>query len=111
MTERADKAERRDAGDGLMEGDVAGAAALMGLLSSEARLKLLCCLVEGERSVGDLARLCGLSQPAASQQLKRLKEAGLVEGRREAQTIYYSLTGEEVTAVLETLHRLYCARD
>ena len=45
-----------------------------------------------------------------SQQLKKLKEAGLVEGRRAGQTIYYSVKGDEAAAVLEVLHRLYCAR-
>lgn len=93
-----------------LEGDIKSAAALMVMLSSEARLQILCRLVKGERSVGDLAQECGLSQPTMSQQLKRLKEAGLVEGRRDGQTIYYSVMGEEVAAVLETLHRLYCER-
>ncbi len=93
-----------------LDGDIQGAAALMKLLASEARLQILCRLVEGERSVGDLARACGLPQPTMSQQLKRLKEAGLVEGRREAQTIYYRLKGKKAAAILETLHRLYCAR-
>ena len=93
-----------------LEGDIQGAAALMNMLASEARLQILCRLVAGERSVGDLAKACGLSQPTMSQQLKRLKEAGLVEGRREGQTIYYRLKGKEAAAVLETLHGLYCAR-
>ena len=64
----------------------------------------------GERSLGGLARICDMSQPTMSQQLKRLKDAGLVDSRRDGQTIYYSVTGDEVAAVLETLHRLYCAR-
>ncbi|NDU99855.1 ArsR/SmtB family transcription factor [Pseudoroseicyclus tamaricis] len=96
--------------DALLQGDIKGAATLMGLLSSETRLRILCRLLEREQSVGELARLCDIPQPTMSQQLKRLKEAGLVEARREAQTIYYRLAGEEVIAILETLHRLYCAR-
>lgn len=96
--------------DDFLEGDIQSAANLMAMLSSEARLQILCRLVEGERSVGDLAQACGVSQPKMSQQLKRLKEAGLVEGRRSGQTIYYSLTSAEVAAVLETLHGLYCAK-
>mgnify|MGYP003663526984 CR=1 FL=1 len=95
--------------DNPFDGDIAGAAALMGMLASETRLQILCRLLEGERSVGDLAEACGLSQPTMSQQLKRLKEAGLVDGRRAGQTIYYSVKGGEVAAVLETLHALYCA--
>lgn len=93
-----------------LKGDIEGAAALMAMLASEARLRILCRLVEGERSVGDLAQACALSQPAMSQQLRRLKEAGLVDGRRNGQSIYYRIKGQEVAAVLETLHRLYCRR-
>ncbi len=96
--------------DDFLEGDIQGAAALMGLLASEARLHILCRLLDGERSVGELAHACATSQSSMSQQLKRLKEAGLIEGRRDRQTIYYSVRGREVAAVLETLHGLYCAR-
>ena len=98
------------ADDDLLDGDIKKAAELMKILASEARLRILCRLVEGERSVGELAQACGGAQPTMSQQLKRLKDAGLVEGRREAQTVYYRLVGNEAAAVLETLHTLYCAR-
>ncbi|OSP54843.1 helix-turn-helix transcriptional regulator [Pseudoruegeria sp. SK021] len=99
----------KNTGD-FLEGDIAGAAALMTMLASEARLQILCRLLDGEKAVGDLARACGVSQSTMSQQLKRLKDAGLVEGRRAGQTIYYRVTGREAAAVLETLHGLYCAR-
>jgi len=72
------------------------------------RLVVLCQLLAGERSVGELERLVGLSQSALSQHLARLRRDGLVKTRRSAQTIYYSLAGEEATAVLATLYRLYC---
>lgn len=91
-----------------MEEHVQRAALLMTMLSSPSRLRVLCRLAEGECSVGALAERFGLSQPTMSQQLKKLREAGLVEARREAQTIYYSLHGREVTEVLGTLYRLYC---
>lgn len=97
-------------GDSLLEGDIRKASDLMKILASEARLRILCRLVEGERSVGQLAEACGVAQPTMSQQLKRLKDAGLIEGRRDGQTIYYRLAGPEAAAVLETLHGLYCAR-
>lgn len=96
--------------DDFLEGDIVGAASLMTMLASEARLQILCRLLEGERSVGDLAQACRLPQPTMSQQLKRLREAGLVTGRREGQTIFYAIEGREVAAVLKTLHSLYCAR-
>jgi len=92
-----------------LEEHVQRAAQLMAMLSSPSRLRILCRLAEGECSVGVLAERFGLSQPTMSQQLKKLRDAGLVESRREAQTIYYSLHGEEVTEVLGTLYKLYCS--
>lgn len=84
------------------------AASLMEMLSKPARLQILCILLEGEQSVTQLADAVQLSQPAMSHHLKKLKFADLVQTRREAQTIYYSLKGNEVATVLETLHGLYC---
>jgi DNA-binding transcriptional ArsR family regulator len=85
------------------------AAALLRAMSGKARLLVLCNLVEGERSVGELQRIVGLSQSALSQHLAVLRRAKLVETRREMQTIYYRLAGGAASAVLETLHGIYCA--
>ena len=85
------------------------AARLMDMLSQPARLKILCTLIEGEQSVLVLAELAGLSQPAMSHHLKKLRDSGFVQTRRDAQTIYYSLKGDEVAAVLRVLHSLYCS--
>jgi DNA-binding transcriptional ArsR family regulator len=72
---------------------------------------ILCSLLEGERSVGELVEKIGLSQSALSQHLARLRRDGLVRTRRSSQTIYYRVAGVEAQAVLETLHRLYCGHD
>ncbi len=84
------------------------AAALLASMANAKRLLVLCHLVEGERSVGDLASIAGLSQSAVSQHLGRMRLQGLVATRREGQTIFYSLASREVRAVLETLYGLYC---
>ncbi len=94
-----------------LEEHVQDAARLMEMLASPARLRILCQLTESELSVGALADSCEMSQPTMSQQLKRLREAGLVSARREGQSIYYSLQGTEVTEILKVLHRLYCEQD
>lgn len=85
------------------------AAALLRAMSGKSRLLVLCNLVDGERSVGELQRIVGLSQSALSQHLAVLRRSKLVETRRETQTIYYRLAGGAASAVLETLHGLYCA--
>jgi len=85
------------------------ASNLLKAMSNEHRLMVLCLLSQGEKSVGELERLVGLSQSALSQHLARLRRDGLVQTRRQAQTIFYSLSGKEATAVLGTLYSLYCA--
>ncbi|MGF1626949.1 MAG: ArsR/SmtB family transcription factor [Alphaproteobacteria bacterium] len=84
------------------------AADLMRALASETRLMLLCQLVEGERSVGMLAETLGLRPSTVSQQLALLRKDGLVQTRRDAQTIYYRLAGDEARRVIEVLYDLYC---
>ena len=81
----------------------------MRALASENRLMLLCQLVEGEKSVGALAEALDLRQSTVSQQLALLRKDGLVTTRREAQTIYYSLAGNDARQVIEVLYGLYCA--
>ena len=84
------------------------AAAMLRALSHEARLKVLCELVGGERSAGQLVATAGLSQSALSQHLAKLREEGIVETRRDGQTIFYRLGDPHVARVLDTLHELYC---
>jgi ArsR family transcriptional regulator len=84
------------------------AAALLKALAHEARLMVLCQLVEGEHSAGALQVSSGLSQSALSQHLAKLREEGLVATRREAQTIYYRLADPNVERVLATLAAIYC---
>jgi ArsR family transcriptional regulator, virulence genes transcriptional regulator len=87
------------------------AARLLASLAHGKRLMALCHLLHGEKSVGQLANLIELSSTALSQHLARLRDLGLVETRRDAQTIFYRLSSPEVKALLETLYRLYCAPD
>ncbi|SIT89183.1 ArsR/SmtB family transcription factor [Edaphobacillus lindanitolerans] len=57
------------------------------------RLKILQQLTEGPVCIQDLTPLVGLTQPAVSQHLKRLKEAGLVEGEKRGRWTFWSLNG------------------
>ncbi|GAB3748640.1 metalloregulator ArsR/SmtB family transcription factor [Lysobacter olei] len=92
-----------------MRAHAGDAARLLKALGNENRLMLLCLLVEGERSVGELNSRLALSQPALSQHLAVLREDGLVNTRREAQTIYYSLAQGPAQRIIDTLHGIYCA--
>ena len=90
-----------------LEAEAGRASELLKALGNAHRLVILCELMAGERSVGELVRRVGLSQSALSQHLARLRREELVRTRRAAQTIYYSLADPHARAVLETLVRLY----
>jgi len=84
---------------------------LLKALAHESRLMILCHLVEGEKSVGELEQLMLLRQPSVSQQLARLRFDRLVNARRDGRTIYYSLGSEEAKKVVTLIHGLYCGTD
>ena len=91
-----------------IENNVEVAVNLLKALSNERRLMIVCALYKGETSVGALEKVIGLSQSALSQHLARLRRDGLVNTRREAQTIYYSLNDRATQAILKCLYDLYC---
>jgi rhodanese-related sulfurtransferase/DNA-binding MarR family transcriptional regulator len=72
-------------------------------LSSAVRLELLELLAQGERSVEELARLTGATVANTSQHLQKLKAAGLIAGRKEAQFVRYRLAGDEVVRLFDAL--------
>jgi DNA-binding transcriptional ArsR family regulator len=84
------------------------AADFLKSMANDRRLIVLCELVKGERTVGELEAVAGLSQSALSQHLAKLREARLVNTRREAQTIYYSLANPGVKRLIDVLYDLYC---
>jgi len=87
----------------------AEAARLLRLLAHEARLLVLCELAGREEvSAGELVEVSGLSQPALSQHLAKLRGDGLVATRRESQMIYYRLADPKAARLLETLRAIYC---
>ncbi len=98
-----------ETGDYESMADSAKAASdLLRALAHEARLMILCMLVEGEKSVGELEAFLEMRQPTVSQQLARLRADRLVQTRREGKTIYYSLASEEARKVVSVLYDLYC---
>jgi ArsR family transcriptional regulator, virulence genes transcriptional regulator len=84
------------------------ASQLLVLLANSNRLCILCALRNGEQQVSALEDVIDLSQSALSQHLAKLREAGIVSTRREAQSIYYSIADTRVLRVLEVLAELFC---
>jgi len=72
-------------------------------LSSATRLEFLELLAQGERSVEQLATLTGVAVANTSQHLQKLRQAGLVVGRKDGQYVYYRLAGDEIVGLLAAL--------
>jgi len=92
-----------------LERKASHAAAVLKSISNKWRLLILCQLVKGEKSVGELLSVIDLSQSALSQHLAVLRAHKLVNTRRESQVIHYSIRGDEAPVILGALYELYCA--
>jgi DNA-binding transcriptional ArsR family regulator len=77
-------------------------------LANPVRLKILCQMLEGERSVGEIAANIGIRDTLASQHLSLLRRGGVVAARREAQTIFYRVDSDAVRRLLAVLHDVFC---
>ena len=84
------------------------ACGLMKVLSNPDRLLLLCQLSQGEKRVGELEDLLGILQPTLSQQLLVLRNAELVQTRKEGKSIYYRISSSKSLAVMGVLYEQYC---
>lgn len=90
-----------------MEGNAKQASELLKAMSNQTRLMILCQLLHGERTAGELDALTNLSQSALSQHLAVLREHELVQTRRESQNIYYAINGDRPRAIIEVLYRIF----
>jgi len=83
------------------------AAELLRALANRDRILILCYLAGGEKSVSDLEHTFGVRQPTMSQRLAKLREAGLVETRRDGKTVYYRLTSPEAARTITLMYDLF----
>ena len=84
------------------------AVELLKAMANEWRVMILCQLAEGERTVSELQEILGLSQSALSQHLAVLRREKIVKSRKHAQSVTYSLAGDEAPKVMNTLHEVFC---
>jgi DNA-binding transcriptional ArsR family regulator len=82
---------------------------LLKAIANRHRLTILCQLIDGERSVGELASFLSLRDSTVSQHLALLRKDGLVSTRRDGQTIWYAIDSAPARKLLETLYQIYCA--
>lgn len=91
-----------------MESRAGEVAALLKTLAHPMRLMLVCTLVEGEHSVGQLEGMLDIHQPSLSQQLTVLRDAKVVETRRDGKQIFYRLTAEKAAQLVSALFTMFC---
>ncbi len=91
-----------------MDAAAADAAELLKSLSNPGRLRILCALVPGEMTVGELEEAIGASQSYVSGQLLRLRNEGLVACERDGRSMHYRLADPRVRPLLERIYELFC---
>lgn len=85
--------------DTLSVPDLEALAEVMRTLGHDTRLRLIATLfAQGEKSVGEIEALTGIGQPGLSQQLGVLRKAELVQTRRSAKQVYYSVAADAFAA-------------
>lgn len=87
------------------------AADMMKALSNPGRLRILCALVPGEMTVGELEQAVNASQSYVSGQLLKLRADGLVSCEREGRSMRYSLSDPRVRPLLERVYQVFCPID
>lgn len=85
------------------------ASEVLKIMSNPHRLKILCCLEQGECSVNQLVEALDISQSALSQHLKILRSADLVVFRREHNKLFYRIHNANVSKIISLLRELYCS--
>ena len=90
---------------------VGKATSFLKLLAHDGRLEIMCLLVDGGKTVGEIGMGLGLTQSAVSQQLMRLRAEGLVVAHREGRNIRYVLGRSETVIVIRALQQAFCPPD
>ena len=86
-----------------MQSAADAASELLKALANRHRLLILCQLIDGERSVGELAAFLGIRDSTVSQHLAILRRDDLVDSRRDGQTIWYSISSAPARDLVDVL--------
>ena len=84
-------------------------AELFRALGDPTRFRIISALIDREFNVGELAQITGISESAASHQLRTLRQLRLVKTRKQGREVFYTLDDDHVTdlvkrAIFHILH-------
>jgi ArsR family transcriptional regulator, virulence genes transcriptional regulator len=83
-------------------------AEILKALSNPDRLKMMCALWDGEKTVSELEAYAGVSQSMMSQFLNRLRLEGIVASRKEGVFVYYHISDARVRQLVQSLYAIFC---
>ncbi len=75
------------------------------------RLKILCLLLDGEKSVGEIHKYFTSTYANISQHLQKLHNINLLSSEKRANFIFYSITDPKIHEIIKVLKKLYCQND
>jgi len=84
-------------------------AELLKILANENRLLILCALIQGAKTVGEIGEYVPkITQSALSQHLNMLRTAGILESDKQGQNVTYSIADCRIQEILAVLKQHYC---
>jgi DNA-binding transcriptional ArsR family regulator len=86
---------------------IGSASDFLKAMSNPVRLSILCVLMEGSRTVGELEEILDVHQPTLSQQIGELRDAGIITGSRQAKAVVYRLTDSRAGQLIGHLRLLF----
>jgi DNA-binding transcriptional ArsR family regulator len=87
-------------------------ASVLRLISNENRLLILCGLIKGRMSVGEISKTVPkIGQSALSQNLAALKAHGVLDSEKIGQQVFYSIVDKRVIKIMEALYECYCPKN
>jgi ArsR family transcriptional regulator len=90
------------------EEDINKTAAILKVMASPSRFKILCVLQNEALSVSDICRQAGLLQPNASQHLDTLKNKNIVESHRNGNKVLYRVRNTSVLRLIDNMQTVFC---
>ena len=92
-----------------MEAQAKKIADLLKLLANEHRLLILCALLNGELSVGEIHQYTpNITASALSQHLSQMKTAGILSSEKQGMNVYYRIRDKRIIALIDTIEKEYC---
>ena len=86
--------------------DLAQAAECLRTIAHPHRLRIIEILLRTRLTVGEIAALCGIAQPAASLHLRLLQSKGLLGSQRAGRKVYYLVCEAQLAAILQCVRAL-----